>query len=39
MYLTGMTTKEDGHAHMSAYVYIETTTKIIQVPFESVPQV
>ena len=36
-------TEEDGHAHVSAYVYIETTTKlpakIKQVPFESVPQI
>jgi len=36
-------TEEDGHAHVSAYVYIETITKlpvkIKQVLFESVPQV
>ena len=36
-------TEEDGHAHVSAYVYIETTTKlpakIKQVPFESVSQI
>ena len=33
--------EEDGHAQVSAYVYIETTTpaKIKQVPFESVPQI
>ena len=39
--------EEDGHAHVSAYVYIETTTKLpakiiqvlIQVPFESIPQI
>jgi len=35
--------EEDGHAHVRAYVYIETTTKlrakIIQVPFESIPQI
>jgi len=35
--------EEDGHAHMNAYIYTETTTKplvkIKQVPFESVPQI
>ena len=34
--------EEDGYAHVSAYVYIETTikfpAKIKQVPFENVPQ-
>ena len=38
----GMSSEEDGRAHVSAYVYIETTSKlpvkIKQVPSESVPQ-
>jgi len=35
-------TEEDGHSHVSTYVYIEATTKssvnIKQVAFKSVPQ-